>query len=50
MIRLEAGNDAMGSVLWIEALVITLYFVESSAGLLWPESCGVIPWRCEASG
>jgi hypothetical protein len=22
MIRLEAGNDAMGSVLWIEALVI----------------------------
>ena len=40
----------MGSVVWIEALIITLYFVESSAGLLWPESCGVIPWSCEANG
>ena len=40
----------MGSVLWIEALVITLYFVQSSAGLLWLESCGVIPLRCEANG
>jgi hypothetical protein len=38
MIRLEAGNDAMGSMLWIEALVITTRTVKrwlALAGIMW---------------